>query len=725
MKCMNFKEDELFLISSLDYSQESSVIVASKEEGLLIEGGKNSGKKQTIVNIISNSLYLGKKILVVSKDDNSLKDIYERLNYIQDNILYLDTDNYRIDNFYKRTNEKIQNLCKNTGKTTLSKINVLSRDIDKKVKMLCSINSLFNTTRSCGLSLLEMYSNTGQRITSADSIYEYYKIFSIRKPFTNYKYEDLKECVDKLLNDDIVDNYVKYKRFRNNKLFNTIIENIPNYELTNVIDKINLLINNPTLLEIPIFKSNYTEDIIKEFLTNRYLDENEINLVASKINEKYNSNIIKDLNTIKRWNPTYWIKRKNIAKTKKENLQKYLDKELEIINELNDSFIKIGNYVEYFDFMRSIIRTEEYNKFLQILLTTDECVDYLKNLKNTMSIYEVLNKITKQIIDLNEMDTEVLAYCYDNIEIKDQMRTLISNLPKIFLFNTIEEIETSEKEVLHYYKNFEILLKEIQLSIDTKTSFIPLAIKYIWDNKISEKLLLENDKVISMIDNISSNYKQLPLQDLLDVASDLVTSIYPCFIANYKEIDKVLPNIEDCFDVIIFYGGNNLYMDEINKDIFNSKSKIIITDSSEYNTNSIASYYSQIYPCSKLEYTYDGDKSNMSIYNTYQSYMQKELFETFIKLGYKIKLNVNISGYIFDIVVYSSDYKNIILIIECDDIYNVMEYNSRKTELSARRYLENSELNSIKVWSRDWWLNKKTEIKKIQRILSDYKSDKR
>ncbi|MGL5353725.1 MAG: hypothetical protein ACRDA5_10460, partial [Clostridium sp.] len=319
----------------------------------------------------------------------------------------------------------------------------------------------------------------------------------------------------------------------------------------------------------------------------------------------------------------------------------------------------------------------------------------------------------------NEID--VLEYCYDNIEIKEQIKDLLINLPTIFLFHNIEEIETKEKEVLYYYKNFELIIKEIQLSMDTKISFIPLAIKYIWDNKVSENLLLnteEGDLLFNIMDN---NTEKIDLAYFIEKLNPLIFNIYPCFIVNHEYVNNILPNIEGLFDVIIFHDGNNIYPHEIDSDIYKGENKIITCSNSEYNEGSISDIYSKVYSKSNMEYESYSNNIEFDEKNPFNSYLQKEIYEIFTKQGYKIKLNLNISGYILSLVFLSRDYKNEILAIECDDIVYNTNYNSRKYELAQRRYFEKIELNLIRIWSRDWWLNKKTEIKKIQRLLEDSK----
>ena len=101
MKYLDFNEESFFLMSKLDYTQEVAVKLASEEGNLIIKGAPNSGKKETIINIISNNLYQGKRVLLISKDSAALTDIHERVNYINGKIALLSDSPMDLNVFYE------------------------------------------------------------------------------------------------------------------------------------------------------------------------------------------------------------------------------------------------------------------------------------------------------------------------------------------------------------------------------------------------------------------------------------------------------------------------------------------------------------------------------------------------------------------------------------------------------------------------------------------------
>lgn len=720
MEYLDVKEQDLFLISKLDYTQEIAVRLASDNNGLIIKGDPHSGKSETISNIISNSLSKGKRVLLISKDKDELTEIYKKLNYINNKIMLFTDPNINLDDFYKNITESLSKLSKNTGKTTLSKIKVLSRDIDKKIEMLNSINTMFYKSRPCGLSLFDMYKITEKNLNSSDILYEYYRIYRIRKPFTNYSYEDIKSCVDALINDNTIDNYVKYRRFKSNKLFSKLINNITYSSISTAISKMDILLEKTAPFELPLSDSKYLDDFISTFLIDNAIEVDYIRTLAEIVNSKYNSHIISKSNSIKKWNPIYWLRYKSLIKMEEDKVTRFNNLEDSIYSEFVDNLEDITSYIKHFDFMKDIMKEEEYNKFIKILLLNEDVVDYLTNLRNILNIYESFKKVTEDIGNFSSMENEILTYCYNNIEKKEDIKDLIRYIPKLYLFHNIEEIETSEKDILYYYKNFEVILKEIQLSINTKISFIPSGIKYIWDNEVSNILGSKDEDIPNIFDYLHSDEPKLDVFDFLTLFKFIIFDMYPCFIVDCNNFRNIIPDIKGLFDVVIFYDGGNIYEEEIESNICIGNTRVITGDTAtSYDTNSLLNSHSEEYITTELKYNYKDINYIFEDNSKFNSYLQKEIYDTFIRLGYNLRLNVKTSGYYLNLVFYDKNYKSEILSLECDDIIYNEDYIVRASDLSSRNYLESNGCSIIRVWSRDWWLNKKSEIKRIQRIIDE------
>jgi hypothetical protein len=79
---LNLDPGELALPISTDSSQLQAIISAGDGESFVLHGPPGTGKSQTITNIISNALYIGKKVLFVSAKKAALEVVQKRLHAI-------------------------------------------------------------------------------------------------------------------------------------------------------------------------------------------------------------------------------------------------------------------------------------------------------------------------------------------------------------------------------------------------------------------------------------------------------------------------------------------------------------------------------------------------------------------------------------------------------------------------------------------------------------------
>jgi hypothetical protein len=72
-------EEDRYLVSKADFSQEQVVWKARREPGLIVHGPPGTGKSQTIVNIIADALAHGRTVLMVCQKQAATRVVLERL----------------------------------------------------------------------------------------------------------------------------------------------------------------------------------------------------------------------------------------------------------------------------------------------------------------------------------------------------------------------------------------------------------------------------------------------------------------------------------------------------------------------------------------------------------------------------------------------------------------------------------------------------------------------
>src|SRR5690554_4916557 len=66
-KHQEVKEEDIYYINEVNYSQEKVLSLIDKEEALVVQGPPGTGKSQTITSLISQAVLHNKKVLVVSE----------------------------------------------------------------------------------------------------------------------------------------------------------------------------------------------------------------------------------------------------------------------------------------------------------------------------------------------------------------------------------------------------------------------------------------------------------------------------------------------------------------------------------------------------------------------------------------------------------------------------------------------------------------------------------
>lgn len=108
---------------------------------------------------------------------------------------------------------------------------------------------------------------------------------------------------------------------------------------------------------------------------------------------------------------------------------------------------------------------------------------------------------------------------------------------------------------------------------------------------------------------------------------------------------------------------------------------------------------------------------------TFDSPLEKDIFNELIKLGYEIDTQVGCSGYRIDLAIKDPNNRgNYILGIECDGATYHSSKSARDRDRLRQEVLEGLGWEIHRIWSQDWFKNKKKEIieikEKIIRLIS-------
>lgn len=684
------KEEEILSTLSFDYIIESIIRYLKDNKDLII----NNCSEEYLINIFKCILYKllfnEKQVLILCDDyinkviDTSvIKNLDKRAIYLKGSI-----------DFESNLKERLLSLPEATGKTIISKVEVLSRSIDKKTKQLIDLIKFFTLSNNKSLSLIEKYKVTQRKINKYDSLYEYYSIYRIKKPFEKYSYFEVDNCVNEIIKSDLIKKYIKYRRFIDNNKFKILKEPV-NYEMLNLaIYKIDEL-NKDTNFKVPLNYSQYTEDFIETLSINQKMPNEDLKSLVNLVNLKYNYNLL----THQKKNRllSIFTKRKDNAKYE-NNLNKYSSIEDDITKEYEDNLRNINSYIDKLNFLKNVLNDEEYKSFLAALIRGKDLKDDLLKYRKIFNISYEMRDVLNLLKHLSEIEIEILNYAYNNIEDKKYMEDIIISIPKLKLYLEIEEDEIRFSDTIDKYKDFGKLLNELNEDIRIRNSLISESINYIWDNKLREKLKIWKNNI-----------------DKVDFSDKEITkALFPCIISKLDNLQ--LKNINDNnikFDKVIYLGEITNLDDktlETLKDL--SKSIIILCKDKVDTPMNLKSYENIDILNIDKSITYDNSSENIII-NEIQKYLEG--------LGYISEKNVCIDNFNIELLIKDNNL-NTIAALEIDSETININSSYKLKDIYLNKVLKDKNIKLYRVWSRNWWINKSKELCKLEEFFQTLKT---
>lgn len=661
---------------SLNYIS-NTILNNSDSKKLLINNINEEDMLKVLNEITASYLFNKEQVLIISNIEKS-KILNEKIFKSLEKRLIDFQDNYDLND---RIEKLLLDLDVQTGKTIISKIELINRDIKKKYEMLGQINNLFLNKNNNDISLMKKYEITESKISNFNSYYKYYKTFRVKKPLSKYSYSEVKESCEKILYLNLSSHYIKYRRFIDNNTFKCLRQPI-NYNLINkAIVELSEIIKNKTI-SYNLIRSKYTSDFIDVFFLNETMNENNIISLSNIVNLKYNYNL---LNTNKK---SIWFnifkRKKNLQQEDKLNL--FSNSQKEIHDEYINNYNSICSLKDKLYFLREILNDSTYIETIRNIVRGEDIYD---TLEFYLKIFEVAYKSKKNfevINGISSINMDILNYCYEDLEEKKEINDLISSIPKLKLYLDIEEEEARYDDIIKIYNDYDKIIDNIFSDINKRNSLLYNAINNIWDNKLREgsSLLMEN-----------INY--IPMESL--------NRFVPCVISN-NSIDELQSLINKKFyfkKVIVLIED---YCSDNKKIINRLGDNIIIL--SKNNSSNINGF--KIIDTTELYNSYQA--------NNYENILITEISDFLINRGLTKVANIN--GNTLEIFKINSKEKIAIIVSPYSENFN---YNTLLRDIYAYSYYREHNIKTYRLWYRDWWIDKHIELTKLEKYIKEIESN--
>ena len=578
---------------------------------------------------------------------------------IEDVLIYL--KNYILNNITTEELKKRVNAVSinhTIDMVKIKKFNILNREISNNKKKIMGMFLSFIKKDNEGKSLNDLYSITKKSLDFKDKEFKYFCILNKFKLFTDNNKEAIIENIQKLFEGEYINLFIKYKKFNGNKKFNIINKELTNEDIVKVKLKMSGILNNTFAFIPPIYYNKYTSDFERENIYYKNYNENQLLEVVKRINYKHNKKMLDKITDIKWYKLNDILNHKRILNENKEINNEYLRQQEIIYKQYIENIENLALFSNSFGFIKKVFKNEVLDEINNRITNEEDLYNYMSYLKETLSSYEEYLVVASKIEMLNDIQSDILNYCYDKIDNKKDLGEIIQFIPNYFLYKEIEIDEIENEIEINNYESIDNKINNIYLALSSYKN-IALQVLQEYSNKTTNDFIKENS-----IDIFSLNYKEI------------VDNKYKK--ENYKFLSKLYP-----ITVI--------YEDEFkdNKKVIEKNFDIVIKSSDFFIYNGLDQYKSEVLCNERLD---------------------KKITTLLSNLGYRIFENENNNSVLY------------VLGCKCQGSIKTLYINNGESfsinNLIELLNLIDKNGKIIYIWYRNWWLNKAEEIDSLQKQLN-------
>lgn len=604
--------------------------------------------KNSTLNDLIEACLENKNIAIIISN-NEIEDV---LIYLKNYIL----NNITIEELKKRVNAVSINHTIDMVK--IKKFNILNREISNNKKKIMEIFLSFIKKDNEGKSLNDLYSITKKSLEFKDKEFKYFCVLNKFKLFTDNNKEAIIENIQKLFEGEYINLFIKYKKFNGNKKFNIINKELTNEDIVKVKLKMSGILNNTFAFIPPIYYNKYTSDFERENIYYKNYNENQLLEVVKRINYKHNKKMLDKITDIKWYKLNDILNHKRILNENKEINNEYLRQQEIIYKQYIENIENLALFSNSFGFIKKVFKNEVLDEINNRITNEEDLYNYISYLKETLSSYEEYLVVASKIEMLNDIQSDILNYCYDKIDNKKDLGEIIQFIPNYFLYKEIEIDEIENEIEINNYESIDNKINNIYLALSSYKN-IALQVLQEYSNKTTNDFIKENS-----IDIFSLNYKEIVDNKYKKENYKFLSKLYPITVIYEEEFKDNKKVIEKNFDIVIkssdffIYNGIDQY-----------KSEVLCNERLDKKITTLLS---------NLGYRIFDNENNNSVLYVLGCKCQGSIKTLYINNGESFSIN------------------NLI------ELLNLIDKNGK----------------IIYIWYRNWWLNKAEEIDSLQKQLN-------
>jgi hypothetical protein len=536
---------DLYSINSLDFAQEDAIRKLNQHGNMVIYGPPGTGKSQTIVNIITDAMCKGKRVLVVSQKKAALDVVYNRLGTLNDKAMYINDPEKGKGDFYSRTKTTHHDIFNQTenprSNVHEAKYKYVKSAIDSEVDILQTISDTLWTPGAFGLTMQEMYAKSYQ--FGQDELEQLiYKSLQSNTKLMGYKYHELNNTIRIIKEKRKGELYYKHLQMLHD---NPLIAHIKDNLDVNVINKVRSFISN--LLRSRIIPFNFdqypsTRQLLSLYLENGFTDP-------------------KQLKPIMRF----------IARIEKKNRR-------EIEANFLSAMDSIKVYVNEYSLLESVLERKGFAITLENILNGNTM--YLQLLHSALKDYVQIRDMNINLKLLTELDKTVLHFAYGITENIKDFGEVISRLIPARIYHELVEAEQRYKNQLSKIMEYESVKDRIvSLKKDQHEVVRNICMNTFRDSYMQK--FNENPENKNFLYQITKAQNLWSIRKLMEIYGDLMLELFPCWLLSPENVSTIMPLRENYFDLILFDEASQIFIESTLPTIYRGKNIVIAGDNKQ------------------------------------------------------------------------------------------------------------------------------------------------
>ena len=538
-----------YIVKMLDYAQSEVVKKVDETGNMVIYGPPGTGKSQTIVNVITDALSKGKRVLVVSQKKAALDVVYSRLGTLNEKAIYVTDEAKEKRAFYERCyeahkraeGEKAANIDK-----LIEDYNELQAKIDTEEAALEEIYHTLNDKQPFGLSLSEMYSSS-YMLQKNTSEYNAYLCMVESGDVTKMSYKELSDAMFAIKANNIAETYYSFAEAKEK---NPIIDSmLPDVEI-------------PTIQEVKAKLSSLQRSRKGFFNISKY---------------PYTRQVLAHYALLE--NPTtLHAVAKMEARLENPGVIFKGNKTREMEKNLADTMKAISVFVKEYDCLHKVLTKDGYISVIDNILRGN--TSYIKLVQEALDNYIAQRDVSRLLGTLDKNMLDILNFAYEASRNYTNYLEIIDKVPLIRIYHELILVEDRLKDQLAKIVDYPNIsariyrLKEKQLGISHKICQAKASRDYhaLYENA-------ENAK--DYLYQISKEKNFWTIRRAMEIYGDFIFSLFPCWLLSPENVSSLLPLEKNLFDIVIFDEASQVFIESTIPTIYRGKNIVVAGDAKQ------------------------------------------------------------------------------------------------------------------------------------------------